>query len=289
MSIGMIAGVELSITPLFLLSLFVCLLSGVLGETLVLFVCVMVHEASHCIVAASMGLRVRRIELLPFGGVAYIEGMSAAGPLHEVAIALCGPAVNVLLAMGAVFLQEYAGLPFDITAFVQINLMLAAFNLLPALPLDGGRCVRALLSIKLGMKKASSILVAVTYIWAALLLSLGILLLFWGRFVFSAFAVALFLFSAAWRERRNSYLMQFEAYSARDTRIRRGETLPVRQIAAESNVTVERIIRKTAPGMFYLITVVEKGRRLGQVDDGEVFGAYLHRGPNTTLKELLTM
>ena len=288
MNIGIVAGVELCISPLFLVSLLVCMVAGgILNETLVLFVCVLIHEATHCMVADSMGLKVKRIELLPFGGVAYIEGINSAGPLHEIAIALCGPAVNVLLAMGTVFLREYIGLPIDLSTFVQINIMLAVFNLLPALPLDGGRCLRALLSIRLGMKKATSVVIVITYIWAAVLFGVGILLVFFNRFVPSAFAVALFLLSAAWREKRNAYLAQFEALSKKNTRLRQGKTVAVRQIAAESSMTVDELCRRITPGVFNIVTVVEKGKRLGQVDDGEIFGAYMHMGPKTTLRELL--
>lgn len=107
---------------------------------------VLAHEASHAIVAERRGMEVRRIRLLAFGGYTMIEGKSER-PADEFIISASGPIVSLLLfgllwlvaglASGAPAVQE--GIRF--VAFV--NVFVAAFNLIPGFPLDGGRALRA--------------------------------------------------------------------------------------------------------------------------------------------------
>lgn len=134
-------------------------LRGVLDGTILvlgLFFCVLLHEYGHALTARRFGIGTRRITLLPIGGVALLEAMPAR-PRAEVVIALAGPLVNVAIA--AVLLAwRRLGLP-DGRGFVILmldaNLILAAFNLLPAFPMDGGRVVRATLWHWLSLPRAT--------------------------------------------------------------------------------------------------------------------------------------
>jgi Zn-dependent protease/CBS domain-containing protein len=112
-------------------------------------VSLLAHEASHAVVARVNGVGVRSITLWLFGGVAQLEG-EAASPGADFAIAAVGPGMSITLAgvFGAAqILLERAGvhgLAIDVSSWLwQINLLLAAFNLIPAAPLDGGRILRA--------------------------------------------------------------------------------------------------------------------------------------------------
>lgn len=134
-------------------------LAAVLDWTLVvlaLFLCVLLHEYGHALTARRFGIGTRRITLLPIGGVALLEAMPAR-PREEVLIAIAGPLVNVAIAAG-LWLWLRAGLP-DAGGFVGVlldaNLLLAAFNLLPAFPMDGGRVLRAALWHWLSLTRAT--------------------------------------------------------------------------------------------------------------------------------------
>ncbi|KON30547.1 hypothetical protein AC482_03590 [miscellaneous Crenarchaeota group-15 archaeon DG-45] len=116
-----------------------------------LFLSVLAHEFAHSIVASRGGLDVRRITLHFFGGVAEV-GAEARSPDMELRMASAGPlsslALGLLLAAG--WLLAAAGsLPLGVVAALRyasyINLVLAAFNMIPAFPMDGGRVLRALL------------------------------------------------------------------------------------------------------------------------------------------------
>jgi Zn-dependent protease len=131
------------------------------------FVCVTLHEFGHALAARRFGIKTSEIVLLPIGGVAKLLGMPR-NPWQEVVIALAGPAVNVVIAIaltplvvlltgiGAVMDFRFTGANF-FAALLVANVMLVAFNLIPAFPLDGGRVLRALLSLRLGMVRATDV------------------------------------------------------------------------------------------------------------------------------------
>ena len=113
---------------------------------ILLYASVLVHELSHCAVARAFGLTVRRVLLYPLGGFSEIEQepptpareflVSVIGPLTSLALAACGWGLSVALDLG--------GIPrVLIDQLILANLVVGAFNLLPGLPLDGGRMLRA--------------------------------------------------------------------------------------------------------------------------------------------------
>lgn len=111
------------------------------------------HELGHAIRAEQEGVEIDGITLWVFGGVARFKGeFPSAGA--ELRIALAGPAVSLVLSVGFLAAALLLSLPSGVDGVVfwlgQINLTLLLFNLLPALPLDGGRVLRAVLWMKRG-------------------------------------------------------------------------------------------------------------------------------------------
>lgn len=158
-------------------------LAGV-GFIVALFACVVLHELGHALAARKFGIRTRSIVLLPIGGIASIE-RTPEDPHQEILIALAGPAVSfgiagilwlVLSAAGGIVAVD--SLSLSESGFLQrlmlVNLLLGAFNLLPAFPMDGGRVFRALLSLRLGPVRATRIAALVAQAAAMLLALIGL-------------------------------------------------------------------------------------------------------------------
>lgn len=110
------------------------------------FACLVLHELSHAVVARRFGVRVDGITLFLLGGVAHIEGQVPSAS-QEFAVALAGPAVSLVLACGFASLYVGGSDPGAVRAVLSslavANLGLTIFNLMPGLPLDGGRLLRA--------------------------------------------------------------------------------------------------------------------------------------------------
>ena len=110
-----------------------------------LYASVLVHELAHCVVARRFGLPVRRVLLYPLGGYSEIE-QEPGSPGREALISAAGPIVSLALAgIGYVVAKALpGGLVYQLIAqLFYANLIVGIFNLLPGLPLDGGRIFRA--------------------------------------------------------------------------------------------------------------------------------------------------
>lgn len=158
------------------------------GFILVLFVIVVMHELGHALAAKRFGIRTRDITLLPIGGVARLERMPEK-PWQELLVALAGPAVNVALAailFGVLVpLVAFAELwRFDLSLLggnflvrlLHVNIFLAAFNMLPAFPMDGGRVLRAVLAMKMEYPRATRLAATIGQMMAFVFGFIGILL-----------------------------------------------------------------------------------------------------------------
>ena len=150
------------------------------------FGCIVLHELGHALMARRFGIRTHNIILYPIGGMARLERIPER-PLQEFLVAIAGPLVNVVIAgtlvailvlyperklipeFAGTFLEqlewtylslsEFAGVFFEQLAW--INILLVAFNLLPAFPMDGGRILRSVLASRLQYLKATQIAASV--------------------------------------------------------------------------------------------------------------------------------
>jgi Zn-dependent protease len=114
---------------------------------LFLFVSVLLHELGHSLVARSQGITVNSITLFLFGGIAAIDRESKT-PREALLVAIAGPLVSISL-FGILFLVDRFVPDSSLTEFIvadlaRINLVLAIFNLIPGLPLDGGQALKAI-------------------------------------------------------------------------------------------------------------------------------------------------
>lgn len=210
--------------------------------TLALFGLVLLHELGHSLAALGYGIPVRDITLLPIGGVARLERMPEK-PVHELVVALAGPAVNVILAiillpviLAMAALQDYTlslrtlmqpGLFGLLVFLLSANVSLAVFNMIPAFPLDGGRVFRAVLGFFFDYPRATKIAASVGRMLA---IGLGLLALVTGQFFLAL--IALFIFMAGGQEA--------QAVAARSLlkAARVGQVLPGNTVALSPYTTV---------------------------------------------------
>ena len=152
---------------------------------LALFGSVLLHEFGHALTAKAFGIGTRDITLLPIGGISRIERMPDK-PTQELAVALAGPAVNVVIAvvLFAFLRATDAWVPLGQLALTQgsliervllANISLLFFNLLPAFPMDGGRALRALLARWMNYGQATRIAAGIGQAFAVIFGFIGLL------------------------------------------------------------------------------------------------------------------
>ena len=169
---------------------------------LLLFLCVVLHEFGHAFAAKAFGINTPDITLLPIGGVARLERMPEE-PVQELIIAVAGPLVNVVIALGLFVVGGAQGLLNRSTVegggliaqLLTINIILVLFNLLPAFPMDGGRVLRALLATRMSYARATQVAATVGQGFAFIFGFLGL----FGPNPFLLF-IALFVYIGASQE-----------------------------------------------------------------------------------------
>ncbi len=203
------------------------------AAALLFFVSLLLHELGHAVQARREGVEVEGINLWLFGGVAQFKGsFPSAGA--EFRIAIAGPLVSLVLGVLFVCVAAFAGLPNALDGVVAwlgyTNLILLAFNLLPALPLDGGRVLRsALWYFKGDLPWATSVASAIGRGFGFLLIALGI-------FMFIVEGA----FSGAWLAFVGWFLLQAATAEARYIATTQAlDGLKVRDLMIREPVTVE--------------------------------------------------
>jgi Zn-dependent protease len=222
--LGSLLGFPVDLNASFLILLAVVWLAfgGPVGVLVVCvaFASVLVHELGHAVVARSLGVDIGGIELSFFGGAAKML-RSPRTANHELAIAIAGPLVSLALAGAGLGLAALT----HVSAFAWIgwtNLVIAGFNLIPALPMDGGRVLRALLTRKLDYVRATDVAVTVSRVTAVAFAVLGL----FGTFQLLVLAPFLWLLGS--RERlmarvmADRYAYTRDGYVERTPRYERG-------------------------------------------------------------------
>ncbi|MGB2954165.1 MAG: site-2 protease family protein [Gaiellaceae bacterium] len=235
-----------------------------LVAALVFFASLLLHELGHARQAQREGMEIDRITLWLFGGVAQFKGaFASAGAEFRVAIA--GPLVSLVLGIVFVVVAAFAGLPNAVDGVVAwlgyINLTLLVFNLLPALPLDGGRVLHSALWYFRGdLAWATRVAADVGRAFGYLFIATGVfLLIFQGSFSGAWLAfVGWFLLQAATAEARYIATRQaLEGLRVRDLMVRDPSTV-------EADLSLGQFMDEVAWSQRYTTyPVLDHGRPLG--------------------------
>lgn len=170
------------------------------ASSLLLFVCVLIHEISHSYTANRLGLDIHEITLFIFGGVAQLT-KEPEDPSTELKIAIAGPAASAVLAVIFLIVSRLipeASFPVAkaIAAYLTtINIVLLVFNMIPGFPLDGGRIFRALWWARTGdINGATRVASAIGKAFAVFLIALGLMQIFVGNFTGGLWSVLIGIF-----------------------------------------------------------------------------------------------
>ena len=221
---------------------------GVISSIL-LFSCVLLHELSHSITSNKLGIEVKEITLFLFGGVAKLT-REPEDAKSELKIAIAGPFASAIIAGFFYLLKELLGnftheemiIVNSVLSFlVRINIVLLVFNMIPGLPLDGGRILRALWWMKSGdMAMATKIASEVGRFFAAILIFFGFLQLLSGNLAGGLWAVliGMFLMQSAGSSFRQMQLQ-------RETRgLKVSDIMTIDVVTLEGNTTLSKSLEE---------------------------------------------
>lgn len=274
-----IRGTTLSLHPLFVIVMLASVITGRFFELLTLFVIVFIHELGHAGAALAMGFKVRSIQMLPFGGVAVIEDDKRMNAARELIIALAGPLQNGIM-IGIAFICQVAGWgdgPF-LTYVIQGNIIIALFNLLPVLPLDGGKVLQALISLLVPYHATLLWTARAGFICSLIMIGYGLSPLFAGGGVkLNLLMIGLFLAYSNFEDHRNVHyrFLRFLVNRSGIDEHQQDGVGTAQPIVADSSKPLDDIMRLFKREKYHLIYVMNRqGGLMAVVPEQHVIASY---------------
>jgi Zn-dependent protease len=251
-----------------------------LGFVLSIFLCVILHELGHALMAKRYHYTTRNIMLLPIGGIAQMDVIPET-PKHELAVAFAGPLVNLLIALLLYPIVFWFGkVPTVLTTLLNtgdtfifnlmvVNIGLAVFNLIPAFPMDGGRVFRALLAFRMERVKATAIAARTGQAIAAIFFFVGILY----NPILAVISVFIFLMAQAESDhvRSNSMLHNYKV----------SDVIMHKYYSLDSADTIRDAAEALLDVQASDFLVMENGKVIGTLDRNRIIKAMINSGDSS--------
>lgn len=285
MRIATIRGCVVRIHPLFFAMLIFLCIGGASTLVAAFSATLFLHELAHGLCAVRFRIPIAQIELTPFGGNMQLHQIDALPPGQAFAVSCAGPFCNLLLLLLSLFISwRFSIFHAVLIYFIQCNMAMLCVNLLPVLPLDGGRILLALLTKRFDHARVMRILLVLGRMLAVALLIAGFIVM-----QLSLSMLGCYLLYAAAIEERTGTSRYLAAFISRRVRFEKHKTLPVQSICAVSTLPVFMLIPHLQPGAYHTVEVLQEDTltSLGQIKEDVLLSAILDQS-QATLGELLS-
>lgn len=249
-----------------------------------IFACVLAHEFGHILMGRRFGVATPDVTLLPIGGVASMERIPE-DPKQEFLIAIAGPMVNVVIAAvlmlaGRTGFSDLHYADIEKASLLQrlitTNIALVIFNFIPAFPMDGGRVLRALLAMRMGLARATALAARLGQYFAFLFVLAG---LFYNPFLIF---IGMFIYVAAVSEQRTSAFRWF----AHDLKVAQGMERDPRTLGLTATLgeAVEALL--ATPQQDFPV-VDGAGKPMGLLTREDLLAAFREKGAETPVADVM--
>lgn len=275
---------SLRIHPATYIFVLILILTGFWAVVIPYLLSVVLHEFGHAIMAKKLGYRLNKIYLLPYGACLSFDEF-AFEPTDEIKIALAGPLTNIILIVFCLCLWWLFPSSYVWTySFVISNFSIAIFNLLPAFPLDGGRVLVGLMSIKNKRKTAFKIAVIFNIVFACVLFALFLVSFFVGiNFSFGLLAIFLFfgIIEGRFQGKYSPLLYEFSS--------NKKEIKNVKSIFVSTDTPIYKILAEFNKHKFNVVYFHLKNGKLKMIDENFMEKIFISNSPQKSLKECLNL
>lgn len=244
-----------------------------------LFMIVLVHELGHGLAASYYKWPIYRLMILPFGGELETDAFGHRPWKEEVYVVLAGPFQHVLLFFIAFILNQFnlfTGQYYDL--FQQMNMMILVVNLLPALPLDGGKLVFLMLARMQPFILAHAWTIKISLIFTFIFMGLIICFAPWHM---NSWMLASFLLFSIWKDRKQHrfYFLRFL--------LNKGEGTKIKQLTLSGEVSVMAALEHFLKNKQHEVIVKENGKTIGMITESQLLHTcFALKQPFVKLKEL---
>ncbi|MGH4051031.1 MAG: M50 family metallopeptidase [Clostridium sp.] len=243
------------ISKLFIPYIILLIILGFKGEIVIAFIFVFLHELMHYLAARILGFSGFDIEILPIGAVLKVKDLDEASAMEDLIISLAGPMFNLLIAVIFYILFMAYNMPY-LHLIYKTNLALGIFNLIPAFPLDGGRVLRDILSIKTIYRKANQISIRVSMVLGSIFMFIYFVSVSANKSNFNLGLISIFILISSVKEKeRIVYLIMGYIIKKKYRFIKRGyvENRSISIFCEKNLLSVLGIIDKNKYNLFTIL------------------------------------
>lgn len=251
------------------------------GSTLLLtYLIVLIHEMAHVVTALKLGVKPEKIVILPFGVTMQLQSYNIKCPKDEMKIAIAGPISNIIMGLISLGLFRYGLLSLELTQYlVTANCAIALINIVPALPLDGGRILRASLTESFGYVKAFNFTMLITKICAVLLCIGGIILLLLTHFNFSILIISAFLITNAVSEQRGSKLIMMREILYSRQKLCDSGIEKTGSVCIMRDTPARKALKFLTYNKYYMIHLIDEDMNvLASITETKLIEGLIHKG-----------
>ena len=279
---------NISFDVTFFLVILVILVLGKVEMFALVSASIFLHEIAHVCAGIIFGWEVLALRILPVGFNAVLNerGCTKSGRVIVYAI---GPIINLLLALFAIVIEVY-GFPESQYAklFKLINLSLCIFNLLPIIPLDGGRILREILKDSFGTFRARKILRWISIIFSIIFVILGILQIKISIYNFSLLLIGAYVFFLTGYEETEAALMNIKSILYRRSRFVKKGIYMARDIVVTENTLLNDTIKYMDFDKFHIFYVIDENMKIIKLfTEQEIIEGLIKNNPDVTFAKLL--
>lgn len=276
-------GIRIKIGASFWLLLLLCALFNAIAPLAYMLIALAIHEFGHAIFIDATGMHVECIELTPIGARISLDEY-AGDCKDEFIIAMGGPLASLFLAAVCALIYRFFNWE-PLIILMLSSLALLCINLLPALPLDGGRMLRAALCSKLERLTANKICAGVGIFIGISLLLIGIYYAYLGSANLTLFIMALLLLTGAIKELKNGAYQSIRSMQQLSDRIGKKGNADVRFIAVREDMSAVAALKLTKKAPMIAIVNQSMGfKRI--VSQSDIISAISKKGSGISLKEV---
>ncbi len=268
-------------TPLILIP---SVIFGYFPQVIIIYLITMLHELGHFCAAKAVKAEVKRICCYPFGITIELKDGYVKNPVSEIIVALAGPFTNGLIVLFAMLCIN----DIRLRDFVAMSgAIIGCMNLLPILPLDGGRAVKAFLTIRWGFVKAFNFTVRLSRVFTALLFVFGLIVLIVSRFNFSILLICTFLTVNAFAEKRSMQIVVMRDVLYSKSKLTGGK-MKSAAITVKWSVPARLLLKEFDSHRYFTINVVDDDLVFrGILTESQVIEGLVRRGGRVLVKEVL--
>ena len=291
MKLCKIFNIQIRVSYLFFIILVFSMFFNCFDQLLIFVVVILIHELAHCYVSTYYDIGISEIKFFIFGGVARFQEHIEENSKQEIIIASAGPITNFVLIFITLLIMDKFHIEKGhmIQLFLTANMVVGLFNLIPVLPLDGGRVARGILGNYLGIKRATYMVVRLGYCICILLFVIGIYasLVYNIEYIFISFLSAYIFFSNKKEKEKIDFMSVKKIVLNKKTLFNEG-IMDVKHIIAMEFVDIKNIFDEFTLEQYCIITVTDAtGKVIGSLSESEIIDAIIEYDDNITLRELI--